>query len=642
MPDWLSQILEWIRANPGWAGATIGLVAFLEGLAVVGILVPGIVILFGFGALVGLGILDLATVWLWCSAGAILGDGLSFWLGYHFKHRIEEIWPFSKFPELFAHGKKYFRQHGLKSIIIGRFVGPVRPIIPVIAGMLHMPPKRYVPANLLAGTFWAPAYLLPGVVFGASLELAQAVALRLAMVLAILIGLIWAIGYVVISIYQVLAPLGSRNLAYALAWSQRHPHLSRFTRPLVDPTRPESGSLIVLASLLLLAAAGLLTMLIVVPLTGAPLSIDESLQSSMASLANPWTDRLMIFFSGLGDWFVLGPLSVAVLAWLVVRRRPLAAAHWLAAIVFGFLLSLLISWLLGISRGTPSDAVLGDLHLAMSVVVYGFFAVAIARELPRRTHRAWPYVTAAIVVGLIGFARLYFVRHWASDLLIGALFGLCWIFIIGIAYRRRARRSFWAVPPAAMFYLLVLGLGAMNYQQRAELILQQYREGPAPIELSDAEWRQRGLQTVETRAKLPLNVQSLAPLSVVQERLSERGWAATDTADWSVVLQWLQPEPTIETLPVLPAAWRGQPEQLVLAKPTDQGQLLLRLWSQPRTSGQALVVGSLATHRLTRTLVFFTHWSALPSAADITSLQSDWGGDSTVVENTDQETLLLR
>jgi len=639
MPDWLEQILEWIRLNHGWAGAAIGLVAFLEGLAVVGILVPGIIILFGFGALVGLGILDLATVWLWCSAGAILGDGLSFWLGYHFKNRIEDIWPFSKFPELFAHGKKYFRQHGLKSIIIGRFVGPVRPIIPVIAGMLHMPPKRYVPANILAGVFWAPAYLLPGVVFGASLELAQAVALRLALVLAILIGVIWGISYLVISLYQVLAPLASRNLSYALAWSHRHPHLSRFTRPLVDPTRPESGSLIVLAALLLIAAWGLITLLIAVPLTGGPLAIDESLRAAMADLANPWTDRLMIFFSGLGDWFVLGPLSVGVLIWLLIRRRTKAATHWFVAVVFGFVLSLLIGWLLGASRGTPSDAVLADLHIAMSVVVYGFFAVAIARELPRRTHRAWPYVSAAVIVGLIAFARIYFARHWASDLLVGALLGLTWIFVVGIAYRRRARRSFWSVPPAIMFYLLVLGLGALNYWQRAPRTLEIYRPALAPIGLSSSQWRSQGWPAEQDRENRPLNVQALAPISSLLPLLEGAGWQQGQTASWSVVLEWLQPNPTPATLPLLPSSWRNRPEDLVIRTPSKDGQLVLRLWEVSTTDGQILTVGSLVPHSLKSSLVFFKYWSADPQATNFSELRALFPNARSVIQS--ERTILL-
>ncbi len=642
MPDWLGQILDWIGANPHLAGVAIGLVAFLEGLAVVGILVPGIIILFGFGALIGLGVLDLASVWIWCSVGAILGDGLSFALGYFYKDSIQNKWPFSRFPELFSAGKQFFRKHGLKSIIIGRFVGPVRPIIPVIAGMLHMAPQRYIPANVLAGVFWAPAYLLPGVVFGASLELAQAVALRLAAVLTLLFGGLWLIWYVVVSIYQLLAPRGSRMLNYALRWSQRHPHLGRFASPLVDPNRPESGSLIVLAGLLLIAAWGLITLLIAVPLKGGPLALDEAIRTSMGSLANPWTDRLLLFFSGLGDWHVLLPLTVAVLAWLLVRRRRIAATHWIVAVGVGFLLSLLIGWLVGASRGAPSGAMLGDLHLSMSVVVYGFFTIAIARELPRKNHRAWPYVIASLVVGMIGFARLYFGLHWASDLLIGALLGMTWILIVGIAYRRRSRRSFWTIPPAVMFYLLVVALGAMNLWQRGDAMLGLYRPTAPAIELNDADWQRSGWQVVDRNGERPLNVQYLGDPDRLKTRLIDNGWQVSETADWSILLQWLQPEPTRESLPVLPSAWRGQPEDLVLSQSTANGQRILRLWQVPRRGEQfPLIVGSVISYELTTSLYAFTYWTPVAASDDLTGLLSLWQNAS-VVQMTDQAVALLR
>ena len=126
--------MDWIGNHPGVAGLVIAVVAFLEGFALVGILVPGIVILFGFGALIGLGVLELRSVWFWCSLGAIAGDGASFWIGRRYREHLPLVWPFSRYRDLIRQGIRFFRKHGLKSIIIGRFLGPVRPIMPVVAG----------------------------------------------------------------------------------------------------------------------------------------------------------------------------------------------------------------------------------------------------------------------------------------------------------------------------------------------------------------------------------------------------------------------------------------------------------------------------------------------------------------------------
>ena len=53
--DWTQDLLDWLTANPGWAGFWVFVMSFVESLAFVGILVPGIIILFGLGALIGLG-----------------------------------------------------------------------------------------------------------------------------------------------------------------------------------------------------------------------------------------------------------------------------------------------------------------------------------------------------------------------------------------------------------------------------------------------------------------------------------------------------------------------------------------------------------------------------------------------------------
>ena len=171
--EWIDAILEWIRAHPGAAGLTIAAVAFLEGLALIGILIPGIIILFGFGALVGLGILDLATVWFWCSVGAILGDGVSYWLGHHFKGHLRDIWPFTRFGDLLTQGEEFFRRHGLKCVVIGRFIGPIRGFVPFVAGCARMSPRAFIGYGIISAILWGLAYPGLGYVAGVSWQNVQ-------------------------------------------------------------------------------------------------------------------------------------------------------------------------------------------------------------------------------------------------------------------------------------------------------------------------------------------------------------------------------------------------------------------------------------------------------------------------------------
>ena len=84
--------------------------------------------------------------------------------------------------------RSFFSRHGGKSVLFGRFVGPVRPVIPVVAGMLGMGPVHFVVVNVLSAIGWALAYILPGVFFGTSLAVAGAVSTRLAVLIFLILG----------------------------------------------------------------------------------------------------------------------------------------------------------------------------------------------------------------------------------------------------------------------------------------------------------------------------------------------------------------------------------------------------------------------------------------------------------------------
>jgi hypothetical protein len=141
---------------------------------------------------------------LWAAIGAVAGDGLSYWLGRHFDKQLRSIWPFTKHPDLIPRGEQFFHKHGGKSVLFGRFIGPIRPIIPAIAGIMHMNPYHFYFVNILSALTWAPIVLLPGVVFGSSLHLAGAVAGRLVMLILILVGIAWL---VVVGLRNIVTPV---------------------------------------------------------------------------------------------------------------------------------------------------------------------------------------------------------------------------------------------------------------------------------------------------------------------------------------------------------------------------------------------------------------------------------------------------
>ncbi|MET0095115.1 MAG: DedA family protein, partial [Sedimenticola sp.] len=255
MTDYFYQLLDWVSLHPLWSGAVIFLVAMSESLAIVGLIVPGVVIMFGIGALIAAGAIDFAAAMAWAVAGAVAGDGLSFWLGYHYRERLTGIWPFTRYPTSLDQGIAFFDRYGGKSVAFGRFFGPVRAIIPLVAGMMGMQPWRFVVANVLSALVWAPAYLLPGMVFGASLELASEVAFRLVILLLLLALLIWLAFRLAKGLFALMHPHAGNWVQATLRWSRMHPTLGDIAAALADPGHPEAKGLSILASLLLLATA---------------------------------------------------------------------------------------------------------------------------------------------------------------------------------------------------------------------------------------------------------------------------------------------------------------------------------------------------------------------------------------------------
>lgn len=165
-----NELVIWIEQNPQYAGWVIFSMALAESLAIVGMLIPGVVILFAAGTLIGAGVIDFWSSFAFAAAGAVIGDGLSYWLGHHYENATAR-WPwFRVHPEALEKGVRFFDRYGDLSVAAGRFFGPIRAVVPLIAGLMRMPPKRFYTANILSALVWAPAYLLPGMIAGAAVN----------------------------------------------------------------------------------------------------------------------------------------------------------------------------------------------------------------------------------------------------------------------------------------------------------------------------------------------------------------------------------------------------------------------------------------------------------------------------------------
>lgn len=600
--DTVDIVFAWINANPAWAGFIVFLVAFFESLALVGLVLPGAVMMFGIGALVGGGVMPLWPTLIWAAAGAIAGDGISFWLGRTLHMRIKTLWPLNKHPELIASATHFFHRHGGKSILLGRFIGPIRPVIPAVAGMLEMPPRRFLMFNVISGILWAPVYVFPGIIFAASLGLASEVASRLAVMLGTVVGLLllalWLLRILFNRVHCYAYPLIQRTLA----WANLHPRMGRIPASLLDPNQPEARGLTLLALALLVASTLFALVAHASGTSGLLFNLDIYLYQAAMSLRTPLMDELFVAVAQLADWQVLLPLSLAVLAWLWRCCNHHAAKHWLAAVSLGALLSLNLVWLEG-----PENILLpAPLHsgqLMTALAVYGFLATIIAREFSES--RRWPiYALVTVLLIIIALGRLYLGASRLSGVMGAMTLGAAWIALLGIAYRNHpAERVHPGGLAATAFAVLLLAAGWHGFQHHNEMV-QRYRVAPLEIVTSRNDWLAERWQELPTyRDDLrgihnhPLDLQYSGELKRLQQKLLQQGWykpREVNALNWMV---WLAPNTPLERIPVLPQVHNGNNETLLLVKEVKGKNewLALRLWHSGyrlQTDNQPLWIGN--------------------------------------------------
>lgn len=616
---WFDNTLAWITAHPWAAGVVIFLIAFLDSLVIVGIVVPAMPLLFAVGALIGLGHVDGTYAIACAAAGAFSADAFSYWVGRRWGPDMRNVWPFRRYPQLFDRGEQLFRRHDIKSILVARFVGAVRPFVPAIAGMLRMRLRRYVPVSASAAVAWATLFLAPGWLFGASYDAVAAVADRLAMVLVTLLAVLALVWACVLYTYRWFDARANDLLARALRWSRERPRFGRYAQALIDPRRPESTSLAILAALLIGIGWAWFALLTTVLMRGDPLAIDLNTYALMTALRNPLADRLMAGLASIGDAAVLVPAAGAAMIWLAWRRRWMAMMHWLAAMGFGVVLTALLEAVINMPPPPTAHRGFGfpSMTVTMTTITFGFFAVLIARELPGRS-RVWPYMISGIVAGAIGFARIYLGAHWLTDVIGGMLLGIVWLLVLGLAYRSHVNRSFWMRPLAVIFYG-TFAVAALWHAPRAVDPMLAALAAPAPsATVAAADWWEHGWRALPPRRnerdhalRWPLDVQVAGPLEPLEEQLAAHGWVAQPQADWVATLVLLDDDTGPQDQPVLPATLDTEAETLLLRRQLGPERTqVLRLWRAPvaLAEGTPLWVGSVQTLHYTRPFDLFGLW----------------------------------
>jgi membrane protein DedA with SNARE-associated domain len=156
------HVVEFVRLHESWAAPIVFALAFAESLAFLSLILPSWAALVGIGAMMRTGGIEFVPVWIAGALGAAFGDWLSYWLGERFQKTIAGMWPFSNHPHLLPRGEAFIKTWGALAIFIGRFSGPLRATVPIVAGSLAMPYWPFQLANFSSAFVWAAVLLKLG------------------------------------------------------------------------------------------------------------------------------------------------------------------------------------------------------------------------------------------------------------------------------------------------------------------------------------------------------------------------------------------------------------------------------------------------------------------------------------------------
>ena len=387
-------LTQWLASHPHWILFAIALMAFLESLALVGIVVPGVALLFAAATVAGSANIPVWDVLLAAFTGAVLGDGVSFLLGYRYHEIVRRFPPFTSHPEWVNKAEHFFHRYGLLGIVFGRFVGPVRPVMPLVAGLLEMPPLRFFTVNLLSALAWAPFYLMPGYLVGMSIEGPGALDTRHLIFLLGIFGMGWLLAQLALQVHRALhVRAAKRQLALAL-----------------------TGLCALLFTGLGLAASA-----------GFMQEMNAMVAQWAFSLRHPWLDDAFIGFTILGEYRPMILWAVLVTIALLLQRNTYAAALWAGFTLLGQSLMEAAKASFAVVRPAlvvepPTSLAFPSGHTAMMLVFVGLLASLLLPSVNARRH-SLILSAATVLVTTAAATRLYLGVHWLSDVLGGLLLG---------------------------------------------------------------------------------------------------------------------------------------------------------------------------------------------------------------------------
>lgn len=373
------------------------LISLVESLVFTGIFVPGTIVVIVMGSLAVNHFYHFWILVLFSAIGASLGDGISYEIGRRHKMHVER---WSCLKRHIDRARPFFQRHQRKSIVFGRFVGFVRPIVPFLAGVADVKRAVFYTIDILSAFLWSIFYIGLGYVFGAAWKAA----------------FVWSSRAIVLIVTLLVA---GTSFLWLWRWALRK-------------RGPVSMYMFTSAfSAILFAGIGEDL------LSGEHLTLlDFKLAHLLFDIRTPLLVHVFRFVTLLGEWTTIYGFTIIVSSLLLRGRMQSFAITLWGSLLCSTAITIVSKLLFHRMRPDvplPVMDVYGyafpSAHATLAAAFYGSLAYIVLRTHASPVTRRAAFGAACSLILLVDFSRMYLGVHYFTDVIAGNLVGLMILFL---------------------------------------------------------------------------------------------------------------------------------------------------------------------------------------------------------------------
>ena len=590
----IKPVIDYLHQHPHTAFIVAFLVAFLESLPVIGTVIPGSITMTAMGTMIGSTVLPAYTTFGWAILGALCGDTVSYLIGYRYYATLRNVWPLKKYPKLFSYGEAFFKKHGGKSILIGRFVGPMRSAIPLVAGILQMGKTRFFSSAFPSAVLWALAYMLPGVLIGAiSQEMPHGKSTEFIVGFFAILIFFWLFMWLIKRFIVFIMRTVNYALRNTWEWLKRNHNTRGISNWLQQYDTPHEHRPL---NYILLSLFAWILFFIFLHNTITHGRFTHWNKPVFYLLQSLHTQGLSIFFAWITNLAALPVILTSaslIWIWFMLQNYRRTAWYWLSMVIVTAGLVSIFKFLFyaprpgGLSHYMSSSSFPSG-HTTLAMGLYGFLTYLFTHRIRARIWHGLHYTTALFLISLVGLSRLYFGAHWLSDVAGGLSLGAAILFLVVVLYRRFPCEK---IPARRLTYVVLLSViipwiiyNAFTFRK----IINTFKPVWPQHNISQTSWWQHPTRHLPlyrlSRIGLPsqpFNLQWVGSISTIDNILKQHQWKRYKHEEKlkSMVERLITLNPS-KHMPLLPPLFHNQPPVAVFIKSLTKDKLILelRLW----------------------------------------------------------------